>query len=149
MNYFYWGTIIHLSIDSCTHIEYVKEWSIHMTDGHWYTRRWKININVTCITYVWRVYFCVYMYVCECIYIYIYIYIYIRVCVRERASTWMWFTSDQVVIKMLCLLAYTKPNVSIRLENNMRRQTNRRSMDTIHIGMICLVIQTPNEARTS
>jgi len=42
--------------------------------------------------------------------------------------------------------AYERLNFSLRLENNLWRQT---SIDTAHIGIICLVVRTQNKAEVS
>ena len=57
--------------------------------------------------------------------------------IRRRPIKGLTFHSDQ-----------NKINI-IRSENNLRRQTSRTSIGTVHIGRICLVIRTQTKAEVS
>jgi len=47
------------------------------------------------------------------------------------------------------MLNNTLTAYKLRLENNLRRQTSRMSIDTVHIGRNCVVIRTQNKAEVS
>jgi len=44
---------------------------------------------------------------------------------------------------------YERPNFSLRLENNLRHQTSRTSIETVLIGRIYLVILAQNKAEVN
>ena len=45
--------------------------------------------------------------------------------------------------------AYKRHNISLGLENHLRRQTSRTSIGTVHRDRICLAIRTENKAEVS
>ena len=56
---------------------------------------------------------------------------------------------QQTVIFVNTLRAYKRPNFSLKLENNLRRQTSLTCIDWVHIGRIYLVIRTQNKPEVS
>jgi len=52
---------------------------------------------------------------------------------------------QQRVMLVKAPMAFERLHFSLRIENNLRLQTSRTSIDKVHIGRICLVIRTQNK----